>query len=518
MEWQNALIEDLRILQAIFRHADAAILVIDKSSHIVLANKELERITGLSSAELESMVNWIEIVHPEDRTIVENYLLLLQANPDEVKYEFRIMHKDGIIRTGFLTGTLIENSPYKVLSIIDITERKDYEKALQEAKEKAEASDRLKTAFLGNMSHEIRTPMNAIIGFASLMKTELSDEKRDLYLDNIINGSNDLLKLIEKIITISRLDSGQLKLNRREFNLNQRLHEIECRFREEMDNNGKPDIRLTLTEGKKDTDFTIYSDPLKLTEILNNLLENALKFTQTGEISFGYYFLEEGDKEGKTLLFFVKDTGKGIEKEKTKVIFDRFVKIVEKNETIFRGSGLGLSIAKGLSDLFGGTIWVESTPGAGSKFYFSLPLSNIKTSRKAGSLQTKKISDDWSKYELLLAEDVESNYLYIKELLAPTKIKILRARDGVEAVELFESTPEINIILMDILMPGMDGYEATTEIRKIRPAVPVIAQSAFTFEGDMQDGLYAGCFNDYIMKPFTREILVGVMKKYLFQD
>lgn len=514
METSNSLFNDLTILQAVFRHSDAASMIIDKSSTIRLINREFERITGYSAEELEGKMNWLNLVHREDRPILENYLLLLQADPEEVKYEFRFLHREGMVRTGYMTGAPIRGTAYKVVSIIDITDRKDHENELKEARDKAEASDRLKTAFLGNMSHEIRTPMNAIIGFASLMKTENSEEKKELYLENIINGSNDLLQLIEKIITISRLDSGQLKLNRREFNLNQKLREIEERYREELSNSGKKGIRLTFTPGKGEEDFTIYSDPMRLSEILNNLLENAIKFTQKGEITFGYYLLEE-ENEGRSLLFFVKDTGKGIEKDKTRIIFDRFVKIVEKNETVFRGSGLGLSIAKGLSDLFGGAIWVESQPGTGSRFYFSLPLSNLKPVRRSQVQPAMSETSDWSSYQLLIAEDVESNYLYIKELLAPTQIRILRARDGVEAVELFENTPGIHIILMDILMPGMDGYEATKEIRKSVPTIPVIAQSAFTFEGDMQDGLYAGCFNDYIMKPFTRDMLIGVMKKYM---
>jgi len=515
MEKGSTYLQDIQILQAVFRHSDAAIALIDKNSGILLVNYEMERITGYVAEEMEGLMNLLDIIFPEDKPLLENYLLLLQANPDEVKFEFRFNQKDGSLRTGFLTGFPVEGKGLNILSVFDITERKEHEKALQEAKEKAEASDRLKTAFLSNMSHEIRTPMNAIIGFASLMRTEGSDEKRALYLDNIVNGSNDLLQLIEKIITISRLDSGQLRLNRREFKLNQKLLELVCRYREELDNTGKTAVKLNFSPANQTDDFQIFSDPIRLSEILNNLLENAVKFTSAGEINFGYYILEDEKTDGKSLLFYVKDTGKGIEKDKTRVIFDRFVKIVEKNETVLRGSGLGLSIAKGLSDLFGGAIWLESAPGNGSKFYFRLPLSTISPVKKSTKVPEGKTPVDWSDYILLIAEDVESNYLYIKELLGPSKIKILRARDGIEAVELFESTPAIQIVLMDILMPGMDGYEATTAIRKIRPEIPVIAQSAFTFEGDMQDGLYAGCFNDYIMKPFTREMLAGVIRKFL---
>ncbi|MCK4749857.1 MAG: response regulator, partial [Bacteroidales bacterium] len=392
------------------------------------------------------------------------------------------------------------------------------ESMLKRAKSKAEASDRLKTAFLGNLSHEIRTPMNAIVGFASLMQMEeLTDEKKRLYLTQIINGSTDLLHLIEKTIVLSRLDLGQIKINSRQFFVNRKLKEVQEKYHQILLEAGKDDIELIFELGKEEEDFVVQADRMRILDVLNNLLENAVKYTKSGSITMGYAYLEEESDEGfDSLLFYVKDTGCGISKEKTGIIFERFVKLVDKNETVLRGAGLGLAIAHDLVKLMGGDIWVETSPGQGSKFYFTIPITYSKHQQVAvpGKLSGKAY-DDWSAYEMLVAEDMESNYLYIKELLAPTKIKLLRARDGLEAIEIFEKHPGIEIVLMDILMPGLDGYEATAKIRQIRQDIPVIAQTAFSFEGEIKDGLYAGCFTDYLMKPFTRDMLLANLKKHL---
>jgi len=360
--------------------------------------------------------------------------------------------------------------------------------------------------------------MNAIVGFASLLRNrELTEENRELYLDQIINGSSDLLQLIDKTIILSRIDLGQVKINPKQFYVNKRLKELAGKYRKVLDETGRQQIELILETGRKEDEFVIQADPLRVTEVLNNLLENAVKFCTQGKITVGYSYVEkqqQGDQD--RLLFYVKDTGPGISGDKTRIIFDRFVKLVDKNESLLRGAGLGLAICHDLVKLMGGDIWVETSEGRGSTFFFTLPVVTARprqeTIRDAGP---GKQYDDWSGYEVLVAEDVESNYLYIKELLSPTKIRILRARDGLEAVEIFEKHPRIDMVLMDILMPGLDGYEATTKIRSVRKEIPVIAQTAFTFEGEIINGLYAGCFTDYIMKPFTRDMLLAHIKKHL---
>ena len=520
MEDRTALINELNILQLIFQNSPAATMVVDKHTTIKLVNLQFEQITGFGHQELEDKRKWTELVISEDRDILKNLLRMLKVDgtnlPD--KNECRFVDKHGDLKTAYLTGIYIKESGLMLLSLIDITEQKESERKLKNAKSKAEESDRLKTAFLGNLSHEIRTPMNAIVGFASLLQIdELTEEKKKLYLTQIVNGSTDLLQLIEKTITISRIDLGQIKINRRQFFVNKRLKELQDKYKTILASAGKEDIKLVIEQGKPEDDFVIHADRLRIMEVLNNLLENAVKFTVSGQITLGYAYLEEESDNGyDSLLFYVKDTGNGIAKERTGIIFDRFVKLVDINETILRGAGLGLAISHNLVKLMGGDIWVETATGKGSKFYFTIPISY---SRRQQVIPTRpdarKEYEDWSCYEMLVAEDLESNYLYIKELMSPTKIKILRARDGLEAVEIFEKHPNIDVVLMDILMPGLDGYEATNQIRMIREEVPVIAQTAFTFEGEIKDGLYAGCFTDYIMKPYTRDMLMGNLKKHL---
>ncbi len=514
-----SLTGNLDMWQAFFSKSPAATMVVDKSSRIILVNPQAEKVTGYSAEELEGGKKWLDMVISEDRDPLKNHFRILKADglslPENL--ECRFVDRHGNLKTSYLSGFYHQELQVILLSLIDITEQKNDEKKLKSAKASAETADRLKTTFLGNLSHEIRTPMNAIVGFASLMQMEeLSEEKKRLYLTQIISGSRDLLQLIEKTVVLSRIDLGQIKINNRPFFVNKRLGELYTKYADILQEKDKEHIELHLEAGRREKDFVIQTDPIRVMEVLNNLLENAVKFTNSGSITLGYAYLEEESEGGyDSLLFYVKDTGTGIPKDNHGIIFDRFVKMVDRNETVLRGAGLGLAIAKEMIHLMGGEIWVESTPGEGSKFYFTLPISFSRKQREERQKITRKTYENWSSFQVLVAEDMESNYLYIKELLAPTKINILRARDGLEAVELFEKHPGIDVVLMDILMPGLDGYEAATKIREIREDVPVVAQTAFTFEGEVQNGLYAGCFTDYIMKPFTRDMLLAYLKKHL---
>ena len=514
------MLTDNSLLQSFFENSTAAILVVGKNTTILLINRETEKLTGYSKQELQEKRKWIDLVPVGDRDKVRNHLRGLKANEkgSSEKLECNFVDRHGLLKTVSLSGYYHPESGLTILNLINITEQKENVSLLENARAKAEASDKLKTAFLGNLSHEIRTPMNAIMGFASLLQMEgLTEEKRGLYLTQIVNGSSDLLQLVDKTIVISRIDLGQLKINSRQFFINKRLKELQNKYKKALLHSGKEDIELSLELGRKDDDFVIQADQMRVMDVLNNLLENAVKFTGCGKITLGYTYLDEDiDNTSDSLLFYVKDTGPGISKENTEIVFDRFVKLVDKNETVLKGAGLGLAISHDIVKLMGGDIWLESVEGEGCKFFFTLPLNFSKKQRSGfPKLSSDPVDINWSSCSILIAEDMESNYIYLKELLLPTEIKILRARDVLEAVEIFESNPDIDVVLMDILMPMLDGYEATKRIREIREDVPVVAQTAFSFEGEMQNGLYAGCFSDYIMKPFTRDLLIANIKKYL---
>jgi len=522
---RTELLQNNSLLLELFKNSEAATLLLNVSGEIVLVNDRLVQLTGFTKEEIEGQKHWKDIIIARDIDAMTGFLSILKVEPDEEpeKLEVAFLDKNDAEKHCYLKGKYLKEFDIIVLSVVDITDQKQTERKLAAAKESAENSERIKTAFLANMSHEIRTPINSIIGFADLLKlADLSEEKKRLYLDQVVNGSNDLLLLIEKIIAVSRLDAGHVRISNREFKLNKKLKDLYDRYAEDLLQRGKSEIELVFNPANEDDEFIINGDPIRILEVMSNLIENAIKFTERGRVEFGYYHMSDknnGQVE-ESLLFFVKDSGSGIEKKKKNVIFDRFVKVIEKEESIYKGAGLGLSICKAVVELWGGSIWVESTKEKGSRFFFSYPLAAMKNKHisRTGDELKQSLEMDWSDKEILIAEDVESNYFYVKELLASTNVKILRARDGAEAVDLFKKTPDLDLVIMDILMPGMDGYEATTIIRKISPDIPVIAQSAFTFEGEMQNGLYAGCFNDYIMKPYTRKVLLAVMKKYFASD
>jgi CheY-like chemotaxis protein len=253
---------------------------------------------------------------------------------------------------------------------------------------------------------------------------------------------------------------------------------------------------------------------------MTNLLENAVKFTSSGSIEFGYSILSESSEAHETdhILFFVRDTGIGIAKKDKELIFERFVKIVDRSDQLYRGAGLGLALCRDLVHLLSGEIWVDSSLGKGATFYFTIPCS--KPSKKD---KDKKTGDKkplcFTGKTVLIAEDTESNYFYLKEILTNMDINILRAKDGREAVELYrKNRDEIDLIMMDILMPEYDGFEAAERIRDIRKDMVIIAQTAFAFEGEIEQGLYAGCFDDYILKPFDIKTIRNLLTKYLSEE
>jgi PAS domain S-box-containing protein len=377
---------------------------------------------------------------------------------------------------------------------------------LIKAKERAEESDRLKSSFLANMSHEIRTPMNAILGFSELLKSKkFSEERKGKFIDIINAKSRQLMKIISDIIDISKIEAGQIKIVNKNFPVNDLIKDLQILYHSMQEQEKKP-IKLITNNKLTDENSWIYADKLRIEQILTNFLANAYKFTEKGKIEVGYEM--RGDK---TIVFHVRDTGIGIGKDETKIIFDRFRQVSTSYHRIYGGTGLGLSISRGLADKLGGSIWVESEINKGSTFYLKIPYTRGETSEKINKDNTK--SYNWENKTILIAEDEEANYSFFEMLLKSTKAKIVRATDGLEAVEKSKD-PNINLVLMDIKLPELDGLEATKIIKKNRKTLPIIAQTAYAMSSDEVACLKAGC-DAYIAKPIKIKTFLRMIDQFI---
>ncbi len=484
-----------------------------------------------------------EIIHPDDMLQYQKkFPLLLQGNIQSA--EIKMLKKDGSIINVIRTGQPIKNKKGEVEFIltlsVNITDRKKAEEkllaknkeieaqneeyltlneelkesgrkltALNEeltiAKEKAEESNRLKSAFLSNMSHEIRTPMNGILGFTQLLANPgISEEKRKEYIDIIINSGNHLLNIINDIIDISKLDAGEFRILKVPVNINDLLKEQYTFFHSYKTGKQKHHIELKLNVPKSKKDTIIYTDETRLKQILSNLINNAVKFTETGKIEFGF------KTEKEQIIFFVKDTGIGIPKDKLSDIFERFNQAAANTEKLYGGTGLGLSISKACTQLLGGEIWVESELNKGSEFYFTIPYQKAKDYKQKPQVNNNLNLEG---KKLLIVEDDPLNFAYFAEILDGFKMDIHHVNTAVKAIEIVKDI-KFDLILMDIQLPGKDGNFAISKIKKISPEIPIVAQSAYAFENEKQDSFNAGC-DDYITKPIKKNELINVLKKYI---
>ncbi|RLD88715.1 MAG: hypothetical protein DRJ09_07870 [Bacteroidetes bacterium] len=389
-------------------------------------------------------------------------------------------------------------------------QRKKNEDELREALNKAEEADRLKSAFLANMSHEIRTPMNGILGFAALLKEpDLSGEEIQKYTDVIQISGDRMLNIINNLIDISKIEAGQMKIYITSCNVNEQLQYLKMMFFPEVE---KKQLTIHSVPGLPDTESIIKTDTEKLYAILTNLIKNAVKYTHEGSIEFGYI------KKADALQFYVKDTGIGIPKNRQEAIFDRFVQADIEDRQVYEGAGLGLSISKAFVDMLGGRIWVESIEGEGSKFYFTIPYIPVSNDNNTSgmALQSDKQMNDKSvkKVNILIAEDEPVSTSYLAEITKAISNKIYYADNGVTALEQFEKHPDIDLILMDMKMPVMNGFEATKKIRETNKDIVIIAQTAYALKNDREKTLAAGC-TDYIAKPVNKDELIKLIKKYI---
>jgi len=374
----------------------------------------------------------------------------------------------------------------------------------RQAEKKAIESDRLKTAFLQNISHEIRTPMNGIIGFASLLNDDdIDEEQKKQYLGIITGSSNRLLDIVNEMLDISLIETGNLKINRHIVDINRLIDDSFETYHLQVN----PKVRLTCSKGLTGANGVVITDGVKVRQVLNNLLSNAAKFTEKGDIAFGYTLNVDH------LEFFVQDTGIGIPVELHEIIFERFRKADLEPTRFYDGVGLGLSICKGNLDLLNGRITVESEPGVGSVFRFSIPYVKSEISADNPAEYTQFPVKNQVSLVVLVAEDEISNFMYISELLSGTDIEIIHASNGHSAVEVCNNRPDINLVLMDLKMPVLDGYEAAKKILDIRPDLPLIAQTAYAMPEEREKTRLAG-FSGYISKPFKKDQLIDLIRKY----
>ena len=370
---------------------------------------------------------------------------------------------------------------------------------LKKAKEKAEESDRLKSSFLANLSHEIRTPMNAIMGFADLLEVEnLTPSQRNHYIQIIRNSGDYLLDIINDIIEISQIDSGQVELKPVYVSPRHLLNELFNTM--EFSIPADRDLVLKLDSLPEEVPTLISTDELKLKQILINLISNAIKFTPQGMVSFGCFM-----KDASNLTFYVNDTGIGIDADDHKIIFERFRQI-ENGRLMHGGSGLGLAIVKAYTNMMKGTVELVSEPGKGARFAVTIPVITPTTKNEIKNTETGNYRMESRERFILVAEDEDLNWFLLDQILSPNNFRLMRAVNGREAVDMVREFDDIDLVLMDIKMPEMNGYEALQEIRRFKPKLPVIAQTAYALPSDIER--LRKSFSDYITKPINRQLLL----------
>ncbi len=510
---EQKILESESKFRSIFDYAPIGIALVSPKGIPFLQNKALQEMLGYSSEELKTK-RFKNFTHSEDikkDVILFNELYARKISSYQI--DKRFIHKKGHTVWGSLTVSPIikDNKVHSALAmVLDITKRKKDESELKNSKKRAEESDRLKSAFIANISHEIRTPMNAIIGFSDLLIQEEDPATRKQYVKNIKISSEQLLVIINDILDISKIESGAISIKKQKISLSKLIREIKSTYETKA---AKKNITIKCNYPKHEINDEIITDPNRLAQIINNLMNNALKFTSQGSIELNY----ELSKNKKWLKFSIVDTGIGINSNELDVIFHRFRQADERHTRKFGGTGLGLSIVKALVEKFGGEIGVSSQPEKGSKFYFTIPYQPYNVKKDKSLEQLVSSFDKFTNKTILVVEDDDLSFELIERALQKTGIKIDRAKNGQQAVEYCAQKKYIDIVLMDIQLPVLNGFEATQIIKKFRKNLVIIAHTAYTHQEEKELCFQSGCV-DFIPKPLNPQQLYQVLKQHMAFD
>ncbi len=505
---------ELRKLSQAVEQSPVSIVITDTNGNVEYVNSKFMEITGFRQTDI---LGQNPRILKSGEMPEEGYAKMWQTITSGKEWfgEFHNKKKSGELYWELASISPIFNKEGVITNYLaikeDITKRKQAEEELTQAKEKAEESDRLKSAFLANVSHEIRTPMNGILGFAGLLKeAELNGETQQEYIDIIEKSGMRMLNIINDIVCISKIEAGIVEVDLEYSNINEQIDFVYNFFKPEVEAKG---IQLSYKKSLSSNEAVTYTDKEKLYAILTNLVKNAVKFTDRGSIEFGY------SKKKNYLEFYVKDTGIGIPKESKEAIFKRFIQADIADKMARQGAGLGLSISKAYVELLGGQIWEESEEGEGAIFYFTIPYQKmnkeITGDEKVGISKIPKLKPkpEYPKLKILVVEDDNTSSLLLSKIVGELNNEMIYAKTGNEAINLCRSNTDIDLVLMDIQLPDKNGYEATKQIRQFNKEVIIVAQTAFGLAGDKERAIEAGC-NDYISKPIDSEYLLSLILKY----
>ncbi len=504
-------IEKLSMLKQAFIQSPSPIVITDLEGYIDFLNPAFCKVTGYSADEIIGKKLSILKSGYHSKTFYRNLWDTILAG-NQWRGEFKNKRKNGKIYWEFASISGLRNEKGIITNYLkvgeDITPIKKIQDDLRKSKRISETAKLYKNNFLANMSHEIRTPINGIIGFSELLKyADLTENQQIHYIDIIEENSRSLLSLIDDIIDVSKLEAKELKIRKEACSLTSIFSELKELFNSLLLNQNKEKLELRFHVPRVEHHDFIFTDPFRLKQVISNLFLNALKFTSSGSIEIGYQISSD-----RKLQFYVEDTGVGIPAKNQQSIFKRFIQNDHSKKSKDTGAGLGLYIAQGLVEMLGGAIGVKSQPTKGSLFFFTIPYDKIRKPISSKP-EAKPVKYDFSKYTILIAEDIDYNFEYLKEILIKTNAEVLWAKDGIDTINIFNNN-KIDLILMDIQLPEINGYDATKTIRKTNKEIPIIAQTAYSMTEERKKCLQAGC-NDVLIKPLKIDEVLSTLATYL---